>query len=114
MTALMESEINTVSTHARLEGKIQLEKITRVFGTLVGTVECATGSELILMETSVVEGNISGDVVVIEGYVKGDIDAKTKITIAPNGRVIGNLRAASIAIAFGAFFEGKCQMQASP
>ena len=106
-STLRETEINLISEGSRLEGRIQLDSVTRVHGTLIGEVRAPEGSTLVLAETGVIEGTIQGDTVLVDGFVRGDIAASRKIRISGSGRVIGNLRAPSVEIEFGAHFEGK-------
>jgi len=106
-----ETQVNIVSEQTHLEGELFFESVTRVHGTLKGQINGQKGSTLILTESSVVEGKVNADTLIIEGFVKGDIVAETKIIIAPQGRVLGTLTTPSLSIAPGAFFEGSASMQ---
>jgi cytoskeletal protein CcmA (bactofilin family) len=108
---IVETSLNIVGENTRLEGKISLDNVSRVHGTLIGEVCAAPGSLLVLGETSVVEGTIVGDTVMIDGFVRGDIVASTKVVVSGTGRVIGNIRAPSLKIEFGAYFEGRSLME---
>lgn len=103
---LQETTINFLSTHSTVEGKVIFENISRVHGTLIGEVVSKPGSTLILCDSSIIEGNISADVLIVDGYVKGDISAKTKVTLSSTARVIGNIKTRSLSVEFGAYFEG--------
>jgi cytoskeletal protein CcmA (bactofilin family) len=105
-----ETSINLVSEGTHIEGKIVFDQISRVHGTLAGNVLAKPGSTLILAETAVVEGNIQADTLMIDGFVRGDIVASTRVVISGSGRVIGNIRTPSLLIDFGAHFEGQCKM----
>jgi cytoskeletal protein CcmA (bactofilin family) len=111
MNKLIESTINIVATGTRIEGKITFDDISRVHGVLIGEVIAKEGSTLVLCEPAVVEGNINADVLMIDGYVRGDITAKTRVAISRTGRVIGNIKTASLVLEFGAHFEGQCTME---
>jgi cytoskeletal protein CcmA (bactofilin family) len=108
-----ETTLNIVAEGTRIEGQIHFENISRVHGTLAGQIQSKEGSTLILSETSVTEGTVSADLLMIEGYVRGDIVAKTKVTISKTGRVVGNIRTPSLLIEFGGYFEGRCEMEKS-
>jgi cytoskeletal protein CcmA (bactofilin family) len=108
-----ESTINIVAEGTRLEGKIVFDQGSRVHGVLVGDVHAKKGSTLILAETSVVEGNIVADTLMIDGFVRGDIEATTKVVISGTGRVMGNIKTPSLSVDFGAHFEGRCEMETS-
>ncbi len=105
---IIESSINIVSEGTRLEGKIVLEAISRVHGELIGEVSGRPGSTIILAETSVTEGNIDGDTIWIDGFVRGRVRATGKVVVSQTGRVIGDIRAPSVRIEAGAHFDGSC------
>jgi cytoskeletal protein CcmA (bactofilin family) len=105
-----ETAINVVAEATRIEGKITFSQISRVHGVLIGNVRAEEGSTLILGETSIVEGNIDADIVMIDGYVHGDISAKTKVLVSRTGRVVGNIHTHNLELEFGAYFEGRCTM----
>jgi cytoskeletal protein CcmA (bactofilin family) len=106
-----ESAINIIAEGTRIEGKITLDQVARIHGTLIGDVVAVPGSTLILSETALIEGNVQADTLMIDGFVRGDITASTKVRISGTGRVIGNIRTPSVTIDFGAFFEGRCSME---
>ncbi|OFZ20895.1 MAG: hypothetical protein A2X94_05145 [Bdellovibrionales bacterium GWB1_55_8] len=108
---IVETSVNFISEGTRVEGKISFGEISRVHGILIGDVQARDGSTLILGETSVVEGNIHADTLVVDGYVRGDIEARTKVVISRTGRVFGNVQAPVFAVEFGAYFEGNCKME---
>jgi cytoskeletal protein CcmA (bactofilin family) len=111
MTDLREESINIIAIETRIEGKVLFDKTTRVHGTLVGEIKSKPGSTLIIAESASVDGNIHGDTVFIDGFVRGDIDARTRVVVSGTGRVLGNITAPSVAIDFGGYFEGKCLME---
>jgi cytoskeletal protein CcmA (bactofilin family) len=108
-----ETAINLVAEGTRIEGKVVFNQISRVHGVLVGNVHAEEGSTLILGETSIVEGNIQADTLMIDGYVHGDISAKSKVVISRTGRVVGNIQTQNLMLEFGAYFEGRCSMEGS-
>ncbi|MBN23196.1 MAG: hypothetical protein CL678_18060 [Bdellovibrionaceae bacterium] len=110
MSLIDETEVNIISEGTKLEGNIHFDKTTRVHGVLIGDVTASENSRFILGETAVVEGNIEGDYIFIDGYVRGDIHALSKVTVSATGRVLGNINAPSVEVKFGAYFDGKCYM----
>ena len=111
MNHLNETTINIIAEGTRIEGQVLFDHVTRVHGVLVGEVHAKEGSNLILSETAVIEGNIDADTLIIDGYVRGDIMAKARVVISRTGRVIGNIQTASLILEFGAHFEGRCSME---
>lgn len=110
---MIESAINIIGEKTRLEGKLVFDDTSRVHGTLVGEVLAREGSTLILAETSLVEGNISADTLIVDGFVQGDIVARTRVMISRTGRVVGNIRAPSLKLEPGSYFEGRSRMDDS-
>lgn len=110
MTSLKETNINIISEGTRIEGKLVFDQISRVHGVLIGEIRAKEGSTLILSESSVVEGNIDADVLIIDGFVHGQIFAKTRVVLSRTGRVIGNIKTTSLQVEFGAYFDGQCSM----
>lgn len=111
----MELErINLVTEGTELEGSVCFDGFTRFHGHIRGNLKGQIGSELILGESGVVEGTVEGDTVIVDGFVRGNIRASSKVIISETGRMVGNIEAPNIAIRFGAFFEGKCLMNGVP
>jgi cytoskeletal protein CcmA (bactofilin family) len=111
MSTISETTTNIIAEGTIIEGKIAFDNVSRVHGTLKGDVIAIAGSKLVLAETAVVEGNIQADDVMIDGYVKGDIAAKTRVVISGTGRVLGNIKTPSLKVDFGGFFEGRASME---
>ncbi len=111
MTQITESTTNIISHGTRIEGKVTFSDVSRVHGTVHGTVDAIPGSTLVLSESAVVEGDVRADTVTIDGFVRGDVSAKTRVVVSGTGRVIGNIRTPSLIVEFGAYFEGKCTME---
>ncbi len=108
---IKETTINLIAEGTRLEGKISFENISRVYGILVGEIIATPGSTLILGETAKIEGTIQADTLIVDGFVQGDIKARTKVVLSGTGRVVGNIRTPSLVIDFGAYFEGQSLME---
>lgn len=111
MPEITESSVNIIAEGTRIEGSIVFDEISRVHGTLVGDVLAKAGSTLILAESALVEGNLKVDHLYVDGFVRGDIDARTKVVVSGTGRVIGNIRTPSLLIEYGGYFEGDCSME---
>ncbi len=110
MNTIHETQITIISEDCEIKGNINFKHLTRVHGKLFGEVFSHPGSTLILNETAIVEGNIKADVLVIDGFVRGDIDTTTRVYISSTGRVIGNIKTPSLKIEAGAHLDGQCKM----
>lgn len=109
--AVEPHDVNLITAGSRFEGTVEFTNYTRFEGYVRGTLKGSPGSELVLGQNGVVEGKIDGDTVVIDGFVRGDIKATSKVVISETGRVIGEITSPSVAIKFGGYFDGKCAME---
>lgn len=77
-----------------------------------GSLEGVTGTEGLfwVREGGKVGGEIAASQVIIEGHVDGKISAEKKVEFRPTCRVQGDVVANKVAIAEGAFFEGRIRM----
>lgn len=105
-----ETEVTVVGENVHLNGTLDFSGVVRVYGKLSGEIRATAQSSVILMESSVVEGSLVVDTLVIAGFVRGNIRAKTRVSIEGTGRVIGNIETPTIAIDFGAYLEGETKM----
>ncbi len=105
-----ETEVTVIGEGIQLDGKLKLDGVIRVYGRLSGEITANADSSLILMESAVVEGSLDVDTLVVAGFIRGDIKARTRVSIEGTGRVIGNIETPTIAIDFGAYLEGETKM----
>jgi cytoskeletal protein CcmA (bactofilin family) len=66
-------------------------------------------STLIIGENGKVEADINISHIIINGEVKGTIQAKEKIEVKSTGRVIGTMITPKLVVDEGAFLESTCQ-----
>ena len=94
----------------RISGKISFEGKARIDGQVEG--EIVAGDHLEIGESALVNAQISGSVIVVQGKVTGDLTASKKLEIRAPGRLYGNVTTPSIVIEEGVVFEGHCSMGA--
>lgn len=104
---LQESSLTVISQKTKIVGILELQDEVHFFGHVMGEIIGAANSEIYLKENSLVEGKIIGDTIIIEGFVKGEVTADKKIWITSLGKVFGTIKAPSIRIDPGAYFEAK-------
>lgn len=109
-----DSHINLLAEGTEIEGTLKVSETTRICGMVKGKILGSPGSEIIIAESAVIEGNIIGDTVIIEGYVRGSIYTTTRTHLRGCGRVTGDIFSAQVRIDFGAYFEGKSKMETLP
>jgi cytoskeletal protein CcmA (bactofilin family) len=105
----MESEVTLFSQGSLIKGEVTFDRVTRVHGRIEGKVNGLAGSVIVIGETASVHGEIEGDEVIIDGFVHGNVTARTKLTLSESGRLIGDVRSPKFEVRFGAYFEGKAQ-----
>ena len=106
---ITESRINIIGEGCRLEGEVLFDQMTRVHGVVKGKIRARDGSVLILGETALVEGEIQADTLIVDGFVQGNIVARTLVVVSRTGRVVGNISSPSLKLEFGSFFEGRSE-----
>jgi len=90
-------------------GKINAAGILRVEGKVEGEIE-STG-DVIITEGGMVNADIKARHAVISGSFNGNASLEGKLEIRATGKVIGDIKVASIVIEDGGLLEGKCEMQ---
>jgi len=105
--SLVESTLTVISQKTKIVGTLEVQDEVHFFGHVMGEMKGAPESEIHLKENSLVEGKISGDTIIIEGFVKGEVVAQKKIWVTPLGKIFGTIQAPSIRIDPGAYFEAK-------
>ena len=90
------SDKNTTSIgeNCTIDGDITFDKTIEIHGKITGTVKIAencTTAMLVIKKNGIVEGDVYGDEVVIEGEVIGNVTGKKKITIKSSSFVSGNV-----------------------
>lgn len=92
----------------QFEGKLSFEGTVRISGEFKG--EIYTNDILVIEQSADIEGQIEADEVIISGYVKGNIYAKTKVTMHPPAHFTGTVTTPSLSIDDGVVFEGASYM----
>jgi cytoskeletal protein CcmA (bactofilin family) len=88
-----------------LEGTLRCKETIRIDGHLKGELIC--DKTVIVGEGAKVHANIVADRVQVSGEVRGDITARSKLTMDRTARVTGNLVTPGVVIEEGAKLEGR-------
>ncbi len=80
----------------------------RINGDFIGTL--VTRGTLTISQTALVEGNITGENIVVAGKIKGNIIAKKMLVLMPTAVLTGDISTPKLNIVEGAIFQGKCHM----
>ncbi len=89
-----EKTMTIIGENCVIEGDITFDKTIEINGRIKGSVNIAencTNAKLIVRKSGVVEGDVNGSDVVIEGEVIGNVASKVKITVEASAFISGNL-----------------------
>lgn len=88
-----------------IKGEITVEKGLRVDGQIEGAV--TTKGRVHVGKTGLLSAEVHGGSVVIEGKVKGNIQASDRVTLEATSNVSGDLTSPKLVVLEGATFVGK-------
>ncbi len=94
------------------KGKAQFEGTVRVDGNFEG--ELTIDDTLIIGETAVIKGTITGGTIVSSGRFEGVITANKKIQLLKPAVLIGDVHTPMFAVEEGVYFQGECDMGVAP
>ena len=92
----------------RIKGEIIAREPFLVSGQVDGTID-VEGHELTVAEGATVAATVTAGTVVIQGTVKGELAATTKIEVRGTAAVEGGISAPSITVVDGAIINGKIE-----
>jgi len=90
-----------------IEGDLSFKGSFRIDGSFKGTID--SESTLIVGENGKIEAEIKVGYIIVNGEIKGNIQAKEKVEINSTGRVIGSVTAPKLVVEEGAYLETSCQ-----
>jgi cytoskeletal protein CcmA (bactofilin family) len=100
---------NLIGPKTRINGDVEFVGGFHLDGYINGNVVGETGSDAILSvsEEGCIEGSVIAPNVLLNGTVKGNIDAGERVELGSKARVLGNVHYAVIETAVGARINGK-------
>ena len=93
-TATGNKNSTVIGENCVIEGDVTFEKTIEVHGKIICTLKIAencTSASLIIKKTGIVEGDVYGSDVVIEGEVVGNVSGKKEIKIENSAFISGNV-----------------------
>jgi cytoskeletal protein CcmA (bactofilin family) len=100
---------NLVGPKTRINGDVEFTGGLHLDGTINGNVSCESGADAVLSvsEAGCITGSVVAPNVLLNGMVKGDIDASGRVELGAKARVLGNVHYTVIETAVGAQINGK-------
>ena len=89
------------------KGDLRFKGSFRIDGRFKGKID--SESILIIGEHGRVDADIKVGYLIISGEIKGNIQAREKVEINTNGRVIGTIVTPKLTVEEGAYLEANCQ-----
>jgi cytoskeletal protein CcmA (bactofilin family) len=105
-----KAEIDTlVGAKTRINGDVEFVGGFHLDGYINGNVKSAAAniSTLSVSEHGCIEGSVMATNIVLNGLVKGDIEAADRVELGPKARVLGSVHYSTIETAVGAQINGK-------
>jgi cytoskeletal protein CcmA (bactofilin family) len=96
-----------IGSGTEFQGELNVKGSLRVEGKFDGKVNAPY---VILAETGVIKGEVSGEKIIIEGKVEGNLRGQ-EIEIKATGKVLGDIFTKKISIREGAKVNGKIEME---
>jgi cytoskeletal protein CcmA (bactofilin family) len=98
-----------IAQGTRIHGDVEFEDGLRVDGEVHGAISSHSGcgSMLVISEGAVVEGGLKADRVIINGTVKGPIEAREALELQPKAKVEGDVQYAALEMHHGATILGQ-------
>jgi cytoskeletal protein CcmA (bactofilin family) len=105
-----QAKIDTlIGPKTRINGDVVFAGGFHLDGYINGNVKSEAGAHALLSvsEQGCVEGSVTVPSIILNGVVKGDIEADDRVELGPKAKVHGNVHYAVIETAIGAQINGK-------
>jgi cytoskeletal protein CcmA (bactofilin family) len=98
-----------IGAKTRINGDVEFTGGLHVDGYINGNVQSEPGTAAFLSvsENGCIEGSVIAPSIVLNGIVKGDIDARDRVELGAKARVLGSVHYTIIETAVGAQIHGK-------
>ncbi|NCN09098.1 MAG: polymer-forming cytoskeletal protein [Leptospira sp.] len=106
---MREESIDTViGEDISFRGSLIYSNTLKINGNFKGTIQ--TTGKLIVGESGSLEADLEVGVLVVEGKVKGNVNAKEKIELKKPSELIGDIKSPNLEVESGSKFLGNCSM----
>ena len=108
-TESVGSDLGWIGRDVQITGDVIFADQFRVDGKVKGKVISEKGT-LIIGDSGHIEAQVAVGVCIIQGTLKGDLDAKTRVEIHKSGQVHGDVVTPVLIVEEGALFNGAVRM----
>ena len=112
-----KAQIDTlIGAQTRINGDVEFAGGLHIDGYVNGNVrgDSNPGTFLSVSEQGCIEGSVAAPNVILNGIVKGDIEAGDRVELGAKARVLGNVQYTVIETAVGAQINGKLIHRTNP
>lgn len=103
------ADISTLlARDTEIRGSVRTQGPIRVDGSVTG--DLTSSKTVTIGANGVVEGNVTGEDIIVAGKVKGTLTARGKIALDSTAQIEGDLHTVRLSIAEGAVFRGQSNM----
>lgn len=105
-----------IAQGTRIDGDMKFEDGLRVDGEVHGAIHATSeggGSLLVISEGAVAEGGLKADHVIINGTVKGPVEARELLELQPKARIEGDVQYVALEMHQGATIFGQLRPMGS-
>jgi cytoskeletal protein CcmA (bactofilin family) len=103
----LSAAVTLVSRGTEIVGDIHFHGFLEVEGCVRGNVVAGAGATVRIVSKGLVEGDLRAPVIIINGEVRGNVHADTRLELAPLARVQGDVSYALVEMAEGAEVNGR-------
>jgi cytoskeletal protein CcmA (bactofilin family) len=98
-----------IAQGTRVQGDMNFAEGLRVDGEVHGAIHatCGSGSLLVISEGAVAEGGLKADHVIINGTVRGPVEARELLELQPKAKIEGDVQYVALEMHQGATISGQ-------
>ncbi len=96
----------TLGADAVFKGQLSFEKGVRLLGKFEG--EITSEGQLVVADGATLTGDVKAGTVRVDGQLKGNVNAHTKVQLSASARLEGDLQTQRLEVAEGAVLVGRC------
>lgn len=95
-----------IGPDARFKGELSFEKGVKHLGQFEGTIQ--SKGHLVVAEGAKLAGDVKAGSIDVQGVVKGNLTATSKVRLSTTARLEGDLQTSRLEVQEGAVFVGRC------
>ncbi len=108
----MDNKISAIIEEGcKFEGNLSFNGVARIAGIVNGSI--FSNNTVIISEGAVVNADITANIILISGTVKGSLSASSKVEISKPARFEGKISTPSLIIEEGVIFHGETTMDSA-